>query len=160
MGLAFELYAFAGLVLWILETLLSSLRSGIHIVPSPPDIRLFDHLLEKTVGATLIAIGFAVFIWAFISFGRSWRVGFDRTTPGKLVTTGIFAFSRNPIYLFLDLWFVGVFLIYGRLSFLIFAVLAIVHVHFQILREEKFLVGLYGKEYQGYRARTARYVIF
>lgn len=89
-----------------------------------------------------------------------WRIGFERTTPGELVTTGIFTFSRNPIYPFLDLWFVGVFWIYGRLSFLIFAVLAIVHEHFQILREEKFLVGLYGKEYQDYRLQTSRYLLF
>lgn len=55
--------------------------------------------------------------------------------PGELVTTGIFAFLSNQIYLFLDLWFVGVFLIYGRLSFLIFAVLAIAHISFVTSQE-------------------------
>ena len=159
-GLVFELYAFAALALWMLEMLLTALPTGIHIMPLPTDVQLFDSLPAKIIGTTSILFGLSIFIWAYISFGRSWRVGFDRTAPGELVTTGIFAFSRNPIYLFLDLWFVGVFLINGRLSFLIFALLAIVHVHIQILREEKFLSDLYGEEYQNYRSQTGRYLVF
>lgn len=74
-----------------------------------------------------------------------------------LVTTGIFAISRNPIFIFLDLYFIGTFLINGTLSFLIAAVLAVVGNHNQIVREEKFLASRYGKPYQDYRVRTPRY---
>ena len=79
-------------------------------------------------------------------------------TPGELVTTGIFAFSRNPIYVFLDLWFLGIFLINGTLLFLIFAVLAFAVVHWQIRQEEAYLSKLYGQPYNEYRSRTKRYV--
>ena len=155
--LVFELYAFAGLVVWMSEVLLYSLHASFRIFPSPLDMQLIDSTAARVIGVMLVTSGFVILIWAFISFGVSWRVGFDTKTPGELVTTGLFNFSRNPIYIFLNLWFVGVFLINGTLIFLIFALLAIVHLHYQILREEKFLAELYGQAYEDYCARTGRY---
>lgn len=32
------------------------------------------------------------------SFGESFRVGIDESRPGRLVTTGVFGLTRNPIY--------------------------------------------------------------
>ena len=101
--LIFELAAFAGLVLWTFEMLSYALHANFHIFPSPLDMRLIDADVARIVGASLVTIGCVVFIWAFVSFGNSWRVGVDLKTPGALVTSGIFAFSRNPIYVFLDL---------------------------------------------------------
>jgi protein-S-isoprenylcysteine O-methyltransferase Ste14 len=103
-------------------------------------------------------LGLVLFGLAFVSFGDSWRVGLDQRTPGALVTRGVFTVSRNPIYVFLDAWFVGIFLINGTLIFLIFAVPAVVFLHWQILQEEKFLLRLYGRPYQVYRAKTGRYL--
>jgi len=110
------------------------------------------------LGVTLVTLGLVIFIFAFVSFGDSWRVGIDVRSPGALVTTGIFAASRNPIYVFLDLWFFGIFLINGTLIFLLFAVAAVALLHWQIRREEDFLLRLYGQPYQDYRAKTGRYV--
>jgi protein-S-isoprenylcysteine O-methyltransferase Ste14 len=155
--LVFEIYAFLGLAVWMIEILLRALGSRFRIFPSSVHIQLFDSPTAKIGGMLLIILGFIILAWAFYSFGSSWRVGFDTKTPGVLVTSGIFALSRNPIYLFLDLWFVGVFLINGTLVFLVFALLALAHLHYQILREEKFLDELYGQPYQDYRSRTARY---
>ena len=44
--------------------------------------------------------------------------------------------------------------------FLIFALLAVVAIHFQILREEEFLRKQYGADYAEYHRRTARYLIW
>ncbi|HEX8843745.1 MAG TPA: isoprenylcysteine carboxylmethyltransferase family protein [Pyrinomonadaceae bacterium] len=139
------------------ELLLYALHSSFHIFPSPLDRQLIDSTAARIIGVLLVTFGLVILIYAFISFGNSWRVGFDVNTPGELVTTGMFAVSRNPIYLFLNLWFVGIFLINGTLIFLIFALLAIAHLHYQILREEKFLTDLYGQAYKDYCARTGRY---
>lgn len=156
--LVIELLAFTGLVLWITEMLLYAFHSTFHIFPAPLDQVLIDSPNARWIGVALVTIGALVFIGAFLSFGDSWRVGFDMKTPGSLVTGGIFAISRNPIYLFLDLWFVGTFLINGRLIFLIFALLAIADVHWQILQEEDYLRNLYGESYDAYCRRTRRYV--
>lgn len=156
--LAVELIAFTGLVVWIGEILLYALHSRFHLLPTSLNVQLIDSLAAQAIGVVLVTVGLIIFLLAYVSFGDSWRVGFDVKTPGALVTTGIFRFSRNPIYLFLNLWFFGIFLINGTLMFLIFAVLTAVVVHWQILQEEEFLIRLYGRPYDDYRARTGRYI--
>lgn len=155
--LAVELISFAGLVVWLIEIFLYALHCEFHIFPSPLDTLLFDSHAGKMIGVTLISVGLIIFVLAFVSFGDSWRVGFDIKTPGTLVTTGLFAYTRNPIYVFLDLWFLGIFLINGRLIFLIFAALAFAAIHWQILKEERFCANLYGQAYKDYCERTERY---
>ena len=155
--LAVELAALIGFVAWMTGVLLSALHSSFRIFPSPLDSQLLNSFSAKIAGVALVTPGLVIFGLAYVSFGDSWRVGFDVKTPGALVTTGAFALSRNPIYVFLDLWFIGVFLINGTLIFLIFALLAVAVLHWQILQEEKFLVRLYGQPYRSYCARTGRY---
>jgi protein-S-isoprenylcysteine O-methyltransferase Ste14 len=158
--LAVELIAVAGLVVWIVEGLLFAFHVGFRIFPPPLDAPLINSLSAKIIGVALVTLGLILLALAFVSFGDSWRVGFDIKTPGALVTTGIFAVSRNPIYVFLDIWFIGIFLINGALIFLIFAVLAVAVLHWQILQEESFLLKLYGQSYQNYCARTGRYIVW
>lgn len=158
--LVIEIFAFTTLLAWMVEILLYAFHSEFHIFPWPFDIQLFDSPVAKVIGVVMLSLGCALFIMAYVSFGDSWRVGFDVKSPGALVTTGVFSISRNPIYLFLDLWFIGTFLINGRLIFLILAILALVVQHWQILQEEAFLTNLYGQPYRNYLARTGRYVGF
>ena len=155
-----ELVAFGGLVLWILELVLYAVHANFHIFPAPLNQVLIDSQVSRTVGATLVFVGLLFFLGAFVSFGDSWRVGFDIKTPGDLVTGGIFALSRNPIYVFLDLWFIGVFLMNGRVIFLIFAILTLIVIHWQILQEEAFLSKLYNEPYHQYRSQTGRYLFW
>jgi protein-S-isoprenylcysteine O-methyltransferase Ste14 len=157
LALVVELVSFAGLIVWMAEVLLRAFHSGFSVFPSSLHLQLIDSPVAKLLGVACATVGLVIFIMAYISFGDSWRVGFDVKTPGALVTSGMFAISRNPIYVFLDLWFLGIFLINGTLFFLIFAVLAILLTHWQILQEEAFLLNLYGQPYDDYRARTPRY---
>ncbi|HKO98490.1 MAG TPA: isoprenylcysteine carboxylmethyltransferase family protein [Pyrinomonadaceae bacterium] len=155
--LIIEILAFAVLIAWMVEIVLYAVHSSFRIFPAPLDSSLINSLLTKVVGVILITIGLILFLIAYVSFGDSWRVGFDVKTPGALVTKGVFSITRNPIYLFLDLWFVGAFLINGTLVFLIMAILAIGVQHWQILQEEAFLTNLYGQPYRDYCVRTRRY---
>jgi protein-S-isoprenylcysteine O-methyltransferase Ste14 len=159
-SLAIELIAFVGLIVWIAEVALRALHSSVHIVPAVLNRTLIDSTIGKSIGVVLVTAALLLFAFAFLSFGNSWRVGLDTRTPGALVTSGTFAFSRNPIFVSLDLWFIGIFLINGTLIFLIFALLAAAVLHWQMIREEKFLTELYGERYREYFARTARYVIW
>lgn len=156
--LAVELTAIIGFMAWMIEVLLYALHSSFRIFPSLLDSQLLNFPPTKIAGVALITAGLIIFGLAYVSFGDSWRVGFDVKTPGALVTSGVFAVSRNPIYVFLDLWFIGVFLINGTLIFLIFAVLAVAGLHWQILQEERFLLRLYGQPYRSYCAKIGRYL--
>jgi len=60
----------------------------------------------------LAVIGFAL---SLASFGDSFRVGIDEKKPDKLVTTGMFSISRNPIYVCFILFFAGLFLIHRNI---------------------------------------------
>lgn len=155
--LAVEFVAIIGFVAWMIEVLLSALHSSFRLFPSPLDSQLLNSFPAKIAGVALVTSGLVIFGSAYASFGDSWRVGFDVKKPGALVTTGTFALSRNPIYVFLDLWFIGVFLVNGTLIFLIFALLAVAVLHWQILQEEEFLARLYGQFYRSYCGKTGRY---
>jgi protein-S-isoprenylcysteine O-methyltransferase Ste14 len=158
--LAFEVLSFLGLVIWIVELLLVALHSHYRLFPSFLETELFPSDVISLIGCAVVTSGLVVFLLAFISFGDSWRIGFDTRTPGALVTTGIFAYTRNPIYVGMILWFFGIFLIDKGLIFLLFVLLAVVAIHWQILQEEAFLTKLYGRPYQTYLQRTARYLFW
>lgn len=158
--LAFEIVSFAGFGVWMVEMVLYAIGGSYRIFGYPFDVSLVDSDALRLLGAVLIAAGLVIFICAFVSFGKSWRIGMDSDKPGELVTGGVFAISRNPIYVFIDLWFIGVFLINGTLVFLIFVILCLAHVHYQILQEENFCADLYGSDYAKYRSRTPRYLFF
>jgi protein-S-isoprenylcysteine O-methyltransferase Ste14 len=155
---ALELSLVVGLPLWLYEIAAYALPLSVHVFPPPLDRVLADAVAVKLLGALLVTAGLVIFALALDAFGDSWRVGIDRRAPGALVTDGIFAHSRNPIFLFMNLYFLGTFLLNGRLIFLVAALLAAAGIHYQILQEERFLEAIHGDSYRRYRARVARYL--
>lgn len=153
-----ELSFVLGLAVWTVELVLTALHRSAHLVPGTLNRPVFEVTALRGLGAVLITAGFIFFVWALMSFGKSWRVGIDKAKPGDLVTRGAFARSRNPVFVFLDLYFIGAFLIYSTPFFLLFALITILGIHFQILQEETFLVRQYGEAYEEYRAEVRRYL--
>jgi protein-S-isoprenylcysteine O-methyltransferase Ste14 len=99
-----------------------------------------------------------VFLLSVVAFGRSFRVGIDTSQPGKLATTGVFAFSRNPMYVAFMLILLGQFLIFSNPILLVYMVAAVWLIHRQVLREEDYLRKHYGQEYSEYCTRVRRYL--
>jgi protein-S-isoprenylcysteine O-methyltransferase Ste14 len=155
----FELLALLGIVAWVAEILLRAFHSHFDFVPAPLQFVLFNSKILKISGVCFVSLGLLADVLALLHFGDSWRVGIDEQKAGALVTRGIFAFTRNPIYLAFDLIFAGIFLINGSVIFLLFALLGVGVSHQQILREEKFLSQQYGRAYRDYCNRTARYLL-
>jgi protein-S-isoprenylcysteine O-methyltransferase Ste14 len=111
-------------------------------------------------GIILTLAGFALFIAALVSFEDSWRIGIDKEKPAELVTGGVFRFLRNPVFLFIDLYFLGTFLVYPSLFFgLSFVIMALL-LQYQIVQEEKQLTKIYGEKYTKYMEKTPRYFAF
>lgn len=148
------------LPLWVYEVFAFAWPLPWHVFPDPLHIVVLGGLPVRLTGCALIAAGNLLFAAALLSFGDSWRVGIDQQTPGELVTGGVFSLSRNPIFLFIDAYALGTFLVSGRLLFGLFVLLAVTAIHLQIRREETFLGEHYGDAYRDYRAHTPRYLVW
>jgi protein-S-isoprenylcysteine O-methyltransferase Ste14 len=127
-------------------------------LPSVSEQRFFDSEILSWLGVLLCLPGLGLFLWSLISFGKSFRVGIDTEHPDKLVTTGAFAVSRNPIYVAFALVLLGQFLVFPNWILLAYLVACIALFHRQVLREEEFLKKAYGEEFDDYCKRVRRYV--
>jgi protein-S-isoprenylcysteine O-methyltransferase Ste14 len=119
---------------------------------------LFASRAAHWAGGVACCAGLLLMAWSLVSFGSSFRVGIDNERPGALITSGIFAFSRNPIYVAFGCVLLGEFLIQPHWLLLIYLVAGIVVFHRQVLREEVFLEQHYGAEYDAYQQRVRRYL--
>lgn len=155
---ALEILLLVALPAWLWEVVAGAWPLPWHVVPPAWDPVLFQSPTAAGVGAALSVAGLLLFAGALASFGTSWRVGIDRATPGALVTRGVFSWSRNPIFLFLDAWTVGTFLLTGRLFFGVVALATILGIHVQILAEERFLTARHGDAYLRYLRAVPRYL--
>jgi protein-S-isoprenylcysteine O-methyltransferase Ste14 len=120
--------------------------------------KFFLSELFSWLGVFLCLAGLLLVLWSLVSFGRSFRVGIDTDHADKLVTTGVFAFSRNPIYVAFCMVMVGQFLIQPNWVLLVYLVAATGLFHRQVLREEAYLREHYGREYVEYATRVRRYL--
>lgn len=111
------------------------------------------------VGGGLILAGLAVAAAGIRNFARA-GTPVPTTEPTRaLVTTGIHARSRNPIY-------VGLFLLYAGIgiaalspwTLVLGLPLAIVMRHGVVAREEAYLERRFGDRYREYRSRTRRWL--
>lgn len=123
-----------------------------------PGAKLFSSGIVSWIGTVLCIIGLLLFLLSLISFGKSFRVGIDEDHPGHLVTSGIFAISRNPIYTSFGLVLLGIFLIFPNWILLLYLGAGIWLFNRQVLREEESLKKIYGKEYMEYCKKVRRYL--
>ena len=103
-------------------------------------------------------LGDLIFLLSVLSMKDSWRAGIPKSGQTKLVTDGIYAYSRNPAFLGFYLQYIGVLLMFCNLLTGMFTVFAIIMLHLQILQEERYLATAFGEEYLAYRRRVFRYL--
>lgn len=118
----------------------------------------FHSDLIAWVGVGLCLAGLLLFLWSLVSFGRSFRVGIDTDQPDKLVKTGAFAVSRNPIYVAIWIVLLGQFLVFPNWILLVYLGGAAWLLHRQVVREEAYLRQHYGGEYIDYSSHVRRYI--
>jgi protein-S-isoprenylcysteine O-methyltransferase Ste14 len=109
------------------------------------------------VAVLFCVMGLLLLLWSIVSFRQSFRVGIDADHPDKLITDGVFAVSRNPIYAALAIILISEFLILPNWITLIYVAAAMWMLHRQVLREEDYLRRHYGQAYLEYCNRVRRY---
>jgi protein-S-isoprenylcysteine O-methyltransferase Ste14 len=107
-------------------------------------------------GVILLIIGSILFIPAVLQLGSSLRYGIPQEVT-KLKTTGIFRFSRNPLYLGLFIICIGSCLYFPDLINVAFCIYTIVF-HVIITKgEEEFLARRFGSQWSDYKAKVRRF---
>jgi protein-S-isoprenylcysteine O-methyltransferase Ste14 len=112
-------------------------------------------------GVALVCVGTALLLWCVREFharGRGTLAPWD--PPVRLVRTGLYQRSRNPMYAAVLLIVVGWAIGFASLGHAIYA--AVVAGGFQLrvmLHEEPFLARTYGDEWTAYAARVPRWLL-
>ncbi len=127
-------------------------------LPSVSEQEFFHSPIISWIGVLVCLAGLLLFLWGLISFGRSFRVGIDIDHPDRLMTSGAFAYTRNPLYVAFGLILLGQFLIFSNWLLLIYLISGYWLFNRQVLREEDYLKAHYGQEYQDYCRRVRRYL--
>jgi protein-S-isoprenylcysteine O-methyltransferase Ste14 len=127
-------------------------------LPTVSRQEFFHSGIISWIGVLLCLVGLFLLFLSLVSFGRSFRVGIDQDNPDKLVTTGVFAISRNPIYVGFGFVLLGQFLVFSNWILFAYIVAAVWLFNRQISREEEYLGGHYGRQYSEYCDRVRRYL--
>lgn len=115
-------------------------------------------VVGRVLGAVLVLTGFALMLAAAIEMTKSKTTVIPRRQPSTLVTSGIFEYSRNPIYLG-DVLVVAGAMLWLHLPW----ALPMVAVFAWVLRvrfidgEEQRLIEGFGADYGLWAARTGRW---
>lgn len=126
--------------------------------PSVSDQQCFHSEVASWVGVLLCLAGLSLLLGSLVSFGKSFRIGIDIERPDKLITTGVYSYSRNPIYVAFAIVLIGQFLVFSNWILLVYLFAGFWLFHRQVLREEDSLRTTYGTSYEEYCGRVRRYV--
>ena len=111
------------------------------------------------LGWIIVLLGLLVTMVAQYQMGASWRYIGSKSNDAKLITHGLFKYSRNPIYVGGLIFFIGVIILltdYLTILFLIF-----IFTGLEILvryHEEPHLKKMHGKAYENYCNEVSRFI--
>ena len=115
--------------------------------------------LRFALGSGLVGAGLGL---AYSAIGQQRRAGTNIEThrpTETIVRHGLYRYSRNPIYIGLVLFYLGVAVLADSLWMLAMLAPLLVVMHFGvILREEAYLERKFGDVYRAYRASVRRWL--
>jgi len=151
---------------------------GLEVRIPPPAVALVTALLMWLVSRTipaldfvfparrvfaigLTAVGVATAISGVITFRRA-RTTVNPLKPESatsLVNWGVYALTRNPMYLGLLLVLTGWAIFLSNLLAFLFLPAFVLYINrFQIAREERALTSLFGRDFVAYKSRVRRWL--
>jgi protein-S-isoprenylcysteine O-methyltransferase Ste14 len=106
--------------------------------------------LPAYLGFGLLSAGLVLYIVSVIHFARPNDAGLN--------ITGIYRFSRNPMYVAFFLYFLGCCLLTHSWYLLVALILFQISVHFLIIFEERWCKNRFGEPYTSYMKNVRRYI--
>lgn len=112
----------------------------------------------QATGAVVMFGGLVLLIIAQLHLGASWRIGIEEGASPGLVTSGLYGFCRNPIFLAVLITLTGyTVLLPTRLSVALLLG-SFIGIRQQILTEEAYLMRTYGDSYLEYARHIGRFL--
>ena len=148
-----------GFLLALLAGVLSPILAWLHVLPLlwpglPPAPRL-----TVAAGAVLALAGLVLAFAAQGTMGTSWRIGVDTTERTDLITHGLFAAIRNPIFTALVIIQCGTALMAPTWLAVLGVGAVVLACQLQVrLVEEPYLLITHHTSYPKYAARAGRFV--
>lgn len=143
---------------WIYVPWATLAKSG--MVPALPGFAVNEpaYATLRWIAAIVAVLAFAATVKCWRRMGKDWRmdVGIDRKTD--LITDGLFARVRHPIYAFSILLVLCSATIVPTAPMLVVAAVNVGLVHIKARNEERHLAGVHGDAYTQYLRRTGRFV--
>ena len=143
---------------WMVLPWLALSRSGL-LFGLPELVRTVPWYAALRWVAALVAVAcFAATVKAWSRMGSSWRMAVTDEASQVLITDGMFARIRHPIYAFSILLMACTMIVAPTLPIL---ALGVLHIGLMVLKarnEERFLLARHGAAYADYVARTGRFV--
>ena len=79
----------------------------------------------------------------------------------RLIKTGIFAYTRNPIYVSFVLFHFSMFLVFENVMYFLTSIGLAVWIHNYVIKpEENYLLEIFSDEYERYKVAVSRWVFF
>ena len=133
----------------------------ISIYFSSKKIDLISIPLQLEISIFILSAGILIFLNPVLQFIKSKTtvnpIQFEDVN--KLVTSGIFKYSRNPMYLGMLMIVLSTSIFYLNIYSILTPLLFILWINkFQIKREEEFLIEKFGDEYLSYKKKTRRWI--
>jgi protein-S-isoprenylcysteine O-methyltransferase Ste14 len=111
------------------------------------------------IGVALFLAGIFLAAWSARTFRKAHTNILISQSANTIVTTGPYAFSRNPIYVGMFLGLAGLAIGFNTLWFLaVLVAMAFVIRYGVIAREEIYLEAKFGAHYLDYKARVRRWL--
>jgi protein-S-isoprenylcysteine O-methyltransferase Ste14 len=116
-------------------------------------------MVVRTVGFILTLIGFLLGIAAFLEFRKARTTLDPHGSAKQIVTSGIYRFTRNPIYLGFLLMVIGLPLNSGLIwGFVVAPFYMMLMTRLVIEHEEAYLLKKFKDQYTGYKSRVRRWL--
>ena len=113
----------------------------------------------RNFGFALVVLGFLLGVAAFVEFRKARTTVDPHGSASSIVTSGIYRFTRNPIYLGFALMLIGLPLNSGTYwGVVLLPVFVYLMNRLVIEREQAYLEKKFGEQYAAYRSRVRRWL--
>lgn len=124
-------------------------------------LKPIDYLEKEQVRFSGLILLLISFLWTSVAqyqMSKSWRIGIDYEEKTELINSGLFKYSRNPIFLGVLLSYLGTFLIIPNILSFSIMLVTFVTIQTQVRLEEEYLESVQGQEYLDYKKKVRRWL--